>query len=98
MFAAAAVCRVADEEGGGKAAAGAVGHPAMQTDPSADVWGCMKSIPDPLSQVPFRSGWPSGRRGTGFAPGGAAEATKQINIAAAAVTGIALRGAVLVPR
>jgi hypothetical protein len=36
MFAVAAACRVADEEGGGEAAAGAGGQPAMQTDPSED--------------------------------------------------------------
>src|SRR6185312_8534028 len=69
MFAAAAACLAADEEGGGAAAAG--GQPAMHTDPSADFWGCTKSIPDPLSHVPFRSGCPSGRRGAARAAGDA---------------------------
>src|SRR5512143_3026150 len=69
MFAAAAACLAADEGGGGAAAAGA--QPAMQTEPSADFCGCTKSIPDPLSHVPFRSGCPSGSRGARRAAGGA---------------------------
>src|SRR5688500_20092393 len=35
----------------------------MQTEPSASVWGRRKSMPPPFSQVPLKSGLPSGRRG-----------------------------------
>src|SRR5580698_1212649 len=46
------------------AAGGADSQPETQTEPPARCSGFTKSIPEPLSQVPFRSGCPAASRGS----------------------------------